>query len=91
MNRKTTRIFFLIGVIVWLSGCGTGRQDCTKQIKEEIHPGLSSGIAETDLKKCGFKTTMDPAKKTFYGDKRVGHGLVSDRTQVLINWIRMTG
>jgi hypothetical protein len=32
-----------------------------KHIKEEIHPGVSLEIAEADLKKCGFKTTMDPA------------------------------
>jgi hypothetical protein len=34
---------------------------------------------------CGFKTTMDPAKKTLYGDKLVQGNPVSERTQVLIN------
>ena len=37
------------------------------------------------LKKCGFKTTADPAKKTLYGDKRVEGSLVVERTQVLVN------
>jgi hypothetical protein len=53
-------------------------------MKEDIHPGDPLEIAEATLKKCGFKTTVDPAKKTLYGDKRVGD-LVSERTQVLIN------
>lgn len=45
---------------------------------------MRSEMAVTVLKKCGFKTTVDPAKKTLYGDKRVG-SLVVERTQVLIN------
>jgi hypothetical protein len=39
---------------------GTAKEH-KKHIKEEIHPGVSLEIAEADLKKCGFKTTMDPA------------------------------
>ncbi len=42
-------------------------------------------IAEAaDLKKCGFKTTMDTTKKTLYGDKVVEGSPISERTQVLI-------
>ncbi len=86
MNKNATRIFFLIGVATWQSSCGTGRQgDCAKQIKEEIHPGLPLEIAEADLKKCGFKTTFDAAKKTLYADKVVEGNPVSERTQMTIN------
>lgn len=60
------------------------QRDCEKHIKEEIHPGTSLEIAEATLKECGFKMTVDPAKKTLYGDKRVG-SLVEERAQVLIN------
>lgn len=41
-------------------------------------------MAEAALKNCGFKTTMDSAKNTFYGDKYVGNGLVIERTQVVV-------
>ena len=37
------------------------------------------------LKKCGFKTTVDAAKRTLYGDKRAEDSLIVERTQVLIN------
>ena len=46
---------------------------------------MASEMAVTVLKKCGFKTTVDPAQKTLYGDKRVEGSLVVERTQVLIN------
>jgi hypothetical protein len=36
-------------------------------------------------KKCGFVTTIDSAKKILFGDKRVGNGVVIERTEVLIN------
>ncbi len=58
---------------------------CEKHIKEEIHAGMLSEMAVTVLKKCGFKITADPAKKTLCGDKRVEGSLVVERTQVLIN------
>ena len=84
MNRKAAGILFIIGAIAWQSGCGSRPEpDCADQIKEEIHPGLRQEIAEASLQKCGFKTTIDPVKKTLYGDKRVA-GLVIERTQVLI-------
>jgi hypothetical protein len=53
-------------------------------MKEEIRPGNPSVIAEADLKKCGFNTTIDSAKKTLNCDKRVGNGVVIERTQVVI-------
>jgi len=78
-------IFVLVGIVAVQSSCGTGQQrDCEKRIKEEVHVGVSVEIAEAALKKCGFKTTIDPAKKTLYGDKVVEGSPVSERTQVLI-------
>src|SRR5258708_6637874 len=85
MNKNAIRIFFLLGFVTCQTSCGTGRQgDCVKQIKEEIHPGLPLYTAEADLKKCGFKTTIDRAKNTLYADKVVEGNPVSERTQVLI-------
>ena len=79
-------IFFLIGIVASQSSCGSGRQrGCEKRIREEIHPGAPLKTAEAALKKCGFETTIDPAKKTLYGDKLVEGDPVSERTQVLIN------
>ncbi len=86
MSKKETAALFLIGIVAWQAACSTGREpDCTKHIKEEIHPGLRQEIAEANLKKCGFRTTIDTSKKTLYGDKRVGDGVVLERTQVLVN------
>jgi hypothetical protein len=79
------RLFFLIGIVAWQSSCGGGQQSgCEKHIMEEIHAGVKLEMAEAALKKCGFKTTMDSAKNTLYGDKRVGNGLVIERTQVVV-------
>src|SRR5882762_1429334 len=86
MNLKATRVFLLVGIAAWQSSCNTGpQQDCTRKIKEEIQPGLPLEIAEANLKKCGFKTTADPAKNTLYGDKVVEGNRISERTQVTIN------
>ncbi|HEV2103330.1 MAG TPA: hypothetical protein VGR58_11190 [Candidatus Acidoferrum sp.] len=87
MNKSTTRIWsLLIWIAFWQSSCGTGRQSgCEKHIKEEIHAGMPSEMAVDILKKCGFKTTVDPAKKALYGDKRVEDSLIVERTQILIN------
>jgi len=85
MNKRAARIFFLLSTVTWETSCGTRRQeDCAKQIKEEIHPGLPLKDAENALKLCGFKTSIDNEKKTLYGDKVVPGSVVSERTQVLI-------
>src|SRR5260370_41584809 len=85
MKNKLTKMLVVIGIVTWQSSCSRGRQeDCAKNIKEESHPGLPMEIAEADLKKCGFKTTMDTTKKTLYGDKVVEGSPISERTQVLI-------
>jgi hypothetical protein len=69
-----------------MSACRSApHQECTKQIKEQIKPGLSKELAESELQKCGFKTVWDPTKKTLYGDKTVDGIPVSERTQVLVN------
>ncbi len=88
--RVVGAVFLAAGLFVLLvaltSWWGNIHQrNCEKHIKEEIHPGVPAEIAEADLKKCGFKTTMDPAKETLYGDKVIEGSPVSERTQVLIN------
>jgi hypothetical protein len=65
--------------------CTARQRNCEQQWKEGIRPGTPLEIAEAALKKCDFKTTVDPEKKTLYGDKRVEGGLIVERTQVLIN------
>jgi hypothetical protein len=86
MTEKTIQILLLIGIAASASGCRAQPQsDCAKHIKDEIAPGLRSDLAEAQLKKCGFETTLDPAKKSLYGDKRVRDGVVFERTQVVIN------
>lgn len=86
MKKKTTRACVIFGIVIWQSCCGSGRQqNCEKHIQEEIRPGLSAENAQVDLQKCGFKTTMDPVKKTLYGSKLAGSGVVLERTQVLVD------
>ena len=77
----------LFALLVALTSYGTVRQRyCEKHMKEEIHPGTPLEIAVAALKKCGFETAVDPAKKTLYGDKWIGdRSPVWERTQVLIN------
>ena len=75
----------LSGIVCLQSACGAGSQgDCAKRIKEEIRPGLQVEVAAADLKKCGFETSIDSAKTTLYGDRRVGKGNVSETIQVVI-------
>ena len=87
MRTAAKAIFFcatFLLVLIWVSSCGAKtEQECEKRIAEEIHVGVSVETANDALKKCGFKTTLDAAKNTLYGDKRVG-GLIVERTQVLI-------
>jgi hypothetical protein len=88
--RVTGVVFLATGLfvlLVALTSYGTVRQrHCEKHMKEEIHSGTPLEIAVAALKKCGFKTVVDPVKKTLYGDKWTeGKSLVFERTQVLIN------
>jgi hypothetical protein len=86
VTRSAMQIIFLVIIVALEASCGKGSQlDCAKQIEEEIRPGIPSEIADADLKKCGFVTTIDSAKKTLHGDKRVRNGVVIERTQVVIN------
>ena len=76
-------VSFLLAVVC-ASSCGTRQnRECERRIAEEIHVGVPVDIANDALKKCGFETTLDVAKHTLYGDKRVGE-LIVERTQVLI-------
>jgi len=86
MNKATAMILALVGIVAVQASCGTARQrNCDEQLKEGIRPGTPLEIAEAALKECDFKTTVDPEKKTLYGDKRVEGSLIVVRTQVLIN------
>jgi len=86
MNKATAAILALVGIVAFQVSCGTARQrKCEEQLKERIRPGTPLEIAEAALKECDFKTTVDPDKKTLYGDKRVEGSLIAERTQILIN------
>ena len=87
--RVMGAVFLAAGLYVLLfalNSYGTVRQrNCEKHMKEEIRRGTPLEIAVAALKKCGFETTVDPAKKTLYGDMRVEvDSLIWERTQVLI-------
>jgi hypothetical protein len=87
--QSATKVFFSCSisllVYVWASACGSGQdRECEKQITKEIHAGVSVETAHAVLEQCGFKTTMDAAKNTLYGDKKTGR-LIIERTQVLID------
>lgn len=47
--------------------------------------GVPLETAETLLKRCGFKTTLDATKNTLYGDKVVKGTPIAERTQVLVH------
>jgi hypothetical protein len=85
-KKAATTGLLLIWIAAWQISCGTARQSsCEKHIKEKVVAGMPSEVAVAALKQCGFKMTMDPIKKTLYGDKVVEGVPVSERTQVLIN------
>jgi hypothetical protein len=85
MKNKFIAIPILLGTLIWQASCRSGRQeDCARHIQTEIHTGVPAETAEAALKKCGFTTTMDPTDKSLYGDKRVEHFPITERTQVLI-------
>jgi hypothetical protein len=72
-------------MMAWQVSCSSApRQGCEKHIKEKIQPGVPLKAAESELKNCGFKITVDASAKTLYGDKVVQGVPVSERTQVLI-------
>jgi hypothetical protein len=86
MTKRTICFLIFIAIVAWESACnGRPQSDCAKHIKEEIRPGLSSELADVQLKKCGFKTTLDPATKSLYGDKRIANGAVIEGTQIVIS------
>jgi hypothetical protein len=89
MNKSAKIIILYVSFALAVAGqssCGN-RQDreCEKHITEKIRVGVPLERAEAALKKCGFKTTTDPAKRTLYGNKVVEGNPVSERTQVLIS------
>ncbi len=85
LNKTIRKFFLIVAAFAWQSSCSTGaREDCSKHIKEKILPGSSLKLAESELQKCGFKTTTDSVKRTLYGDKVVQGTPISERTQVLV-------
>ena len=46
--------------------------------------GSTAESAEAELKKCDFKVTLEPDKKSLYADKVVHGSVVDQRTQVSV-------
>jgi hypothetical protein len=85
MARNIAYALFLIGTVIWQFSCHSAPpHGCEKHIREKMQPGMSVDAARSELKKCGFKVTLDPAAKTMYGDKVVEGSPISERTQVLV-------
>jgi hypothetical protein len=86
-TRNRALLFFLITSFAWLSSCGQkAKDDCAKNIGQAIRQGDSIEEAQSKLKDCGFKVTLDTKKSTLYGDK-VKEGIpVSERTEVVIQY-----
>ena len=71
--------------LAMLSSCSKKtKEDCAKHIEEKTRQGTSFEVAQANLKECGFKTTLDPAKNILYADKVMEGKPVSERTQVII-------
>ncbi len=86
-TRNRALSFFLITCCAWLSSCSQkAKDDCAKNIGQTIRQGDSIEEAQSKLKDCGFKITLDPKKSILYGDK-VNEGIpVSERIQVMIQF-----
>ncbi len=88
--KNTRTCPFLLAVIaccLWLSSCRqTAKDDCTKHIGQTIRQGDSVEEAQSKLKGCGFKTTLDPKKSMLYGDKVIEGTPVAERTEVVVRF-----
>jgi hypothetical protein len=86
-TRNCALLLSLVICYAWLSSCGQkAKDDCTKNIAQAIRQGDSVEEAQSKLKDCGFKITLDTKKSILYGDK-VTEGIpVAERTQVLIRF-----
>ena len=76
---------FLSALLLGKLPAALDRARLHQHTKEESIPEFVTRSPEASFKKCAFKTTIDTAKKTWYGDKRVGDGLVFERAQVVIH------
>ena len=84
---KTVLSFLFVVMVALCVSCGKDRErECEEHLKEEIHVGISVETAEAALKKCGFKTSVDVSKQLLYGDKLVEGSVVSERTQVTVDF-----
>jgi hypothetical protein len=55
-------------------------------IAETIHQGVALEVAQSKLKECGFKTTLDPVKNILYADFVNAKRPVAMRTQVIVRF-----
>jgi hypothetical protein len=85
--RNLAVLFSLVACCAWLSSCGRKTEDeCAKHIGQTIRRGDSIEEAQSKLKDCGFKVTLDTKKSVLYGDK-VKEGIpISERTLVVIQF-----
>ena len=85
--RNLAVLFSLATCCAWLPSCGQRTEDdCAKRIGQTIRRGDSIEAAQSKLKDCGFKVTLDTKKSVLYGDK-VKEGIpISERTQVVIQF-----
>jgi hypothetical protein len=85
--RNRALLFSLVTCCAWLSSCAqTAKDDCAKHIAQTIRQGDSVEEAQSKLKDCAFKITLDTKKSVLYGDK-VTEGIpVAERTEVLIRF-----
>jgi hypothetical protein len=85
--RNRALLVSLVACCACLSSCGQKtKDDCAKHIGQMIRRGDSIEEAQSKLKDCGFKITIDTKKSALYADK-VKEGIpVSERTLVVIQF-----
>ena len=79
---------FFIAAAIWQCSCGHPRRDdCVENIRTLVVRGSTVQFAESELKKCGFRTALELDKKSLYADKSVviQGTMVSERTQVSVS------
>src|SRR5579862_4726186 len=86
-KKKHVFLLLVVGAISILSCSQKSKDECAKHIGQTIHQGDSIAEAQSKLKDCGFKTSLDRKNFTLYGDKRTEQTPpVFERTQVVIRF-----
>jgi len=87
MRIKKLLPFFIAAAICQCSCGHPKRNDCVEHIRTLIVRGSTAQFAESELKKCGFRTAIELDKKSLYADKSVviEGTMVSERTQVSVS------